>query len=331
MSQIVTDGLVGYWHYKQGLDGGLWKNISPNTEGKYDGLLNGVTLTSKGVYFDGVDDFVLLQTDFTFIPYSIEFIIDKSEQTGSQDTLIYLNSSETVKSALSISSDELHQRRIGSSTGTINSIFTIEKNKDIHIVLSNPTGSSINYYKDGVKFSRSGSVSSAPISSNGLIEIGKREFNGLNWDYFHGHIKAIRIYNRQLSDEEVLKNYSVGEEIGLPINEKILPPIVNVESSNFYKISNNQSMDSAIVSFSFNQDVEEYKLNLLGVSHDTGTNIVLEFGSYNKDVTIIQAIYYDNILQEGENRINIYGKNKDGIWTPYDNKIDDGKGGGISV
>lgn len=95
------------------------------------------------------------------------------------------------------------------------------------------------------------------------------------------------------------------------------PPFVAIEEISKMKISDEDGMNQSIISFSFDQDVTEWKVMVNGTSWDTGT--VADSGfSGTANQTITATIDWTELYQEGSNRINIYGKNSGGSWTPYE-------------
>lgn len=93
------------------------------------------------------------------------------------------------------------------------------------------------------------------------------------------------------------------------------PPTVTIVSQSQQKVSDENGVDRATVTFTFDQDVTEWKVNVLGSSHDTGT-LADSGGAVTQGTEITAEIDYTELYQEGQNRINIYGKN--GEWTPYE-------------
>ncbi len=116
-----------------------------------------------------------------------------------------------------------------------------------------------------------------------------------------------------------------------------MEPKVTVKSVSNYKISDEKGMDRSLITFQFDQPVQAFTVNVIGVSPDTG--IVAEFGSkYVSDLAkstvqqtkaktisevreftgdLVAEVDWTECYQEGNNRVNIYGKGMDGLWTPY--------------
>lgn len=93
-------------------------------------------------------------------------------------------------------------------------------------------------------------------------------------------------------------------------------PVFQLISTSSPKISDEPTKNISTVKFKFDMDVTSWKVNVLGVSPDTG--ILIDSGNtVLKDTEITIQIDWTELQQEGVNRINIYGYN--GVfWTPYD-------------
>ena len=111
-------------------------------------------------------------------------------------------------------------------------------------------------------------------------------------------------------------------------------------------LSDEIGFDKGIITFTFDQDITAYSVRCNGVSFDTGIYVedylnqdqtVLSLSQYTvgelsqrtissmeltnpiipKTTPITAEVDYTELYQEGENRINIYGKSTDGIWSNY--------------
>jgi hypothetical protein len=310
MSSVVTDGLVGYWHYQQGVSGSTWENIAPDTKGQYDGQINGAVLQSDGIYFDGVDDYVELNTFATSSVYEFEFYLSYIS-----DNLHPILVSDLSQIGLILDS-------IGDFFGTPS--FVGSNLMFSPLALSKDVPYKINFiinlnYQTETLFVNNleilGQVYNDPI-------ILKNLSNGFNIAYFeglflHGKITSIKVYNKQLTTQERQQNSQVGTSIGLedepPIAEPPTPTIININKNT---ISDEPNMDRATVTFTFDQDVTEWRVRTIGTDHDTGI-LADSGGAVSAGTEITAEVDYTELYGEGQNRVNIYGKNADGQWTPY--------------
>lgn len=117
-------------------------------------------------------------------------------------------------------------------------------------------------------------------------------------------------------------------------------PIVNITNISKTKVSDETGMDKCNVTFEVNENFHEYKLNINGVSYDTGTNIehgqrTVEWIATNETVESLAQNYTvesmarfispitveiddSELINEGTNRINIYAKNTSNVWSLYE-------------
>jgi hypothetical protein len=109
---------------------------------------------------------------------------------------------------------------------------------------------------------------------------------------------------------------------GTWVDETVEPtpsaPSVSSLSSSRDTISDESGADISTVTFSFDTDVIQWTVNVSGTSPETG--IVADYGgSVVAGNNIVATIDWTELEQEGPNRINIYGMNANGDWTPYEN------------
>jgi hypothetical protein len=318
---IVTDGLVGYWHYQQGVSGSTWENIAPATKGQHNGQIDGAVLQSDGMYFDGVDDGIHIPNVPQVESYTLDMIFKRDKDvlgaigegyslSENIHVLLRLNRESTKALIYSLGSPNI----AGTSLYTVNNFqanlnelvylnVTFERNNDGYIVKTYRNGSFLTEF-------------TASKRDEGLgtdFYFGKVDSGNVP---FGGYFKSYRIYNKVLTDAEVQQNYQNGVVVGLdeepPPQEAPKPTVLNISRNT---ISDEPNMDRATVTFTFDQDVTEWKVNVLGSSHDTGT-IADSGGAVTQGTEITAEIDYTELYQEGQNRINIYGKN--GEWTPYE-------------
>lgn len=181
--------------------GGGWKDLSGNS---FDGeLMNGVSYDSNNrgsIVFDGVDDYIncgssiQISNNFTLSVWHKNanggYIIDQGN-IGEDPT----GSLEWNGNGLSIGSNNISSV---SANGTIN---TSNWN---HIVCTF-TSSTVKFYINGVLDSTK-TASFSSFTPSGILKIGRRAFNTSS--IFSGNIGVVSIYNKVLTDSEVLQNYN---------------------------------------------------------------------------------------------------------------------------
>jgi len=142
---------------------------------------------------------------------------------------------------------------------------------------------------------------------------------------------------RDLFDDDSLNSANVSRTV----NAVTLPePKVTIVSVSHTKISDEAGMNTADITFTFDIDTTAFTVNVNGVSYDSGvvahsgggksvadlsTMTVLDLSSSTvQQVSVIAAGYeivaeidWTELYAEGDNRVNIYGKNTDGVWSSY--------------
>ncbi|QST02512.1 WxL domain-containing protein (plasmid) [Pontibacillus sp. ALD_SL1] len=212
--EIVTDGLVAYWHYHEGFDetGGVWENQAPATKGQYDGTIQGASLHEDGVWFDGSDDRV------TF-PFPSE--LDRKNQsftftfTFNGENLNTYPTFLTGVTFMSIGGWNLYHEFYRESDdvqlsndfiyGDYGEPLSAYENRSLTFVYDKNLYT-FSYYLDGVYYE---TLSLGfPIYLNGYTI----DNYILGYDQYKGYVQAMKFYDRVLTDEEILKNATIERE-----------------------------------------------------------------------------------------------------------------------
>lgn len=326
---IVTDGLIFYINHNHALMSGSLESIHPS-EHIYDISVNGALFSDShnGIFFDGVDDNITVSNIPKVESYSVEIaitktedrtgvIIDASEDNASNMFIFVYNSTEKNPPSVSIGSSN--------SVGTSNKgqfpktnpkeneltyiTYTFESYVNKSGVLDYIVRSYVN--NELTATNHGASFRDSDVGLGDKITIGSRSSG---FATYKGLLHSLRIYDKVLTDEEVSQNYQMGTDIGL-VSESTSPEVKSISVNN-YRVSRVIGYNVSTLEFSFNQDVVEWRVVLLGSSHDTGT-ILDSGGETISDDKVFSVIATNELFQEGENRINIYGKNADGNWTLY--------------
>lgn len=192
LSDYVQNGLVLHMDGKSGKNGNTsWDSVVGNVI-----FTNyGATFNNDHVYFDGVDDY--LSNSSYNAPTSgngtIEVVID-NEDFGQVTNLVYMSKTR-AGIGFGITSAKYILYSCGATVRT-RSIATLAK--------ASFSISNAGKYQNGQALSTSGSDYWAGQDQNTNF-IGKRKTGG----FFKGKIYSIRIYNRQLTQAEVLQNLAV--------------------------------------------------------------------------------------------------------------------------
>lgn len=253
---IVTDGLVQNWDsgfvssYPK--TGTTWKNLSVG--GINSSLVNGVGYNSENfgsLVFDGVDDVITSSAGNNYpYPYHTFEIWVKSSGLAPgmvQGGLLGLDYGRVVTITSTGNIQYSLYTGVGANQGLLFSVSTtgvnVFDNNWHHIVCSR--GESVyEMYVDGVLNKTGG---------NG----GQSTWNGLNtWSSMTsvignnpnnsnlkllGNISSVRIYNRQLTLQEVLQNYRAGLQRYIPTNGLVLS--LDAQNTNLYATSPTTAYD----------------------------------------------------------------------------------------
>lgn len=244
MSQIVTNGLISYYHSNQGVSGNTWNNIAPATIGKYNGVITGATNQAEGMYFDGIDDSVVtpaIQSVDGSNKYEIEVYFKTPLVDVSEGNILGLYGATTIDMetyyqeiiALGVSDDGL---TVAPPDETI--IYnTTQRNtiKKISMTIDIATNTYYVYVDDvlvGGNIIDAIGVKLYNLTS-GSLSIGAIYYNGDFFSPFIGHIISMKIYNRHLTNNERVQNSSVGTNVGLqPVTVTNPPnPVSNLRST----------------------------------------------------------------------------------------------------
>lgn len=223
-SQILNDGLVLYLDAKNPKSyvgtGTAWSDLSKN--GNTATLTNGPTFSNSNggsIVFDGINDYVSvpysknlgLSSGVTFDlflkPASLSTyqVIFNCTTTGTT-TMLYIGQSELAYSAF--------RPHISLSTGyyygSISYQFSI--NNWYHVCYSYSSSNGFMSYVNAVPYSVQWSGATPPTGAT-VTSFSNPDSLSIGYDtrgvlYYSGSFSSFRIYNRQLSDNEVLQNYN---------------------------------------------------------------------------------------------------------------------------
>jgi hypothetical protein len=218
---VPTNGLVGYWPFNG--------NANDESGNGNHGTVNGATLTTdkNGVFakaynFDGVDDFIQIANSsslsFSGNNISISFWINvQSFPSGSFNDIIVSKQSGSGSTQSGFNVHQANQTSIGllvssgsnaggpGGTSVISDISNYQNFHNITLIYSNGIASS---YLDG-QLVNNYSNQTAIIGSNTLpLLFGKANWSNINANPFNGILDEICIYNRLLSQQEIIALYT---------------------------------------------------------------------------------------------------------------------------
>lgn len=320
MAGIVKDGLIGYWHPKQRHEGNKLINIARdiNPTSFPDLIVYGATNNGESLYFDGVDDHLRSETIVADLienkTYTLEIRFKLYE-------LLAVNPIATLASRdmLYIKTTEGEGLNIGNNGRThvlAGKIYEYET-YTITYVMEYVTELSmlLTTYLNG-------EILGDKLPFNSTNRHTDMRFMGSSSSsiFSKGEIFSIRLYEKGLTQSEVLQNLSVGNNLGLDEDEyeeePENPPNVTILSVSEEKISNQPNKNVSIIEFMFDKPVLEWRVNVFGSSWDTGF-LADSGGASQANEPLFAEIDWTELQQEGKNKINIYGKDFNGNWTPY--------------
>lgn len=240
----ITTGLVA--HYK--MDGNAQDASGFNNHGTQQGGVNFTTATDrfgvagKAAGFDSVDDIIVLPE--TIINYqSSEYSI--SSWVKPNDNIGHIFYSGTASGEIAMIYDKQNNRfqfQVKLSNDTWYNVYytNVIPNQYYHLIGTYKKGEKVKLFVNGQSIGNLSipnlNLCKYPICNNFNIpsSIGARNYNGLNFK-FKGTLDEIRVYNRTLSDADVLALYNLENNANLT-NVKIEPILENINQTNYVKI-----------------------------------------------------------------------------------------------
>jgi len=210
-------------------------NDSLDYSGSNDGIATGATLNSSsgqlyGAFqFDGVNDFINLSNDTSLTPTNAISISAwfKTPSTPSVQQIISNLQSGSRGYDISISAGGNIVWQIGNGVAFIDSATSLNMLDDdvFHHVVGTWDGGLLRIYVDGVEGAYDTQDSTAtisPASGDTFIGIFGPQIGGPG-NFFNGTIDEVMIFNKSLSDSEVLQLYfGVVNMKGIPFGEAVL-------------------------------------------------------------------------------------------------------------
>jgi hypothetical protein len=255
-TQIVTNGLVGYWNSLKGVNGSTWLNIAPNNS-ESNGVISGATIStlnnSTGMYLASGT------TNHIDIP------VPTALQSVTSATLEFRVNTDSTSGNIVISSDTKKLLYVYNNgiplTGIFDTTYTdwrynppgtpFTNNVDNYITITADTSTgTITIYVNGVQ-KGSYTTTIGTISNDNVFRLGNW---GSNTMAKSAIIDNIRMYNRVLTQAEITQNYNNGNAIGLPseaYTKSLSDSVIisdNIANNYSIKLNDSISCSDAIVS-----------------------------------------------------------------------------------
>jgi len=223
----MSDGLVGHWKMDEtATTSGAIDASGNGNNGTYVG---GASTTAgkfgKGGGFDGTDDYVDCGTFETIEGVNALSVSAWIKWSGVADQLTGRANILGKEKAISFRSDDTGHEifldlNIGNTWHNSGSSITAIDDGVWHHVVGNYDGEYIRIFVDGVEENRtaySGAITTSATDYN--LSIG----NIVNLQHWTGQIDEVRVYNRALSQDEVIKlyEYAPGPVLHLKMDEKV--------------------------------------------------------------------------------------------------------------
>jgi hypothetical protein len=216
-SYVPTNGLLGYWPFN-----GNANDVSVNGN---NGTANGVTLSAdrfgtanSSYFFDGVNDNVLLPNmglhdDFTISGFINAASLASSDGPEDLYSIIGDNNGWTNPDFHWHVNNAVTQAVIAANTPLLDSTFNLNNclNQWVHVACTYETGQYTRMFINGQQIGDS--VAAVIMPSLEDLAIGS-QFN--NSRFWHGHLDDFGIWNRVLSQQEIVGLCLAGQDPCLP-------------------------------------------------------------------------------------------------------------------
>lgn len=214
--EYISDGLIGYYDGYQGAekkgDKYIWKDLSGSgNHGEMVGFDYSSTPQQGALTFTGKEYVKLPQMNYEQITLEVVMspgtsgtmqIVGNLESGGY--ALVYYNAPQALLFQVNVNGTYLidgSKNLYGNFTNSINRMVYASGSYD---------NAKATFYQNGTKYEIAAAGTITKPQSNTIMTIGANS-SGANasQEYFIGKIYAVRIYNRALSEDEVLHNYQV--------------------------------------------------------------------------------------------------------------------------
>lgn len=214
--EYISDGLIGYYDGYQGAekkgDKYIWKDLSGSgNHGEMVGFDYSSTPQQGALTFTGKEYVKLPQMNYEQITLEVVMspgtsgtmqIVGNLESGGY--ALTYYNAPQALLFQVNVNGTYLidsSKNLYGNFTNSINRMVYASGSYD---------NAKATFYQNGTKYEIAAAGTITKPQNNTIMMIGANPAgNAVQQEYFVGKVYAVRIYNRALSEDEVLHNYQV--------------------------------------------------------------------------------------------------------------------------
>lgn len=211
----VKEDLILYYDFKGITNTNVDKEtIRDLSSGGNNGLLHNFMYTDNGGYnnglhFDGIDDYISTFVNIDGFGATFSFSIDAESNAGS----FYIMSGESSYVFIRKNGNNLDISLLNSSSKqelfSLSNFFVNNIGKQSITILIDATNKAVKFYKNGSLLKTF--EMSSDVKMN--MKIDKLGRSNMNSGYFYkGKLYSVKIYDKPLSDEEILHNYNLEKE-----------------------------------------------------------------------------------------------------------------------
>ena len=210
----INHNLVVWYDFKGLTNESFNKDIANDLTNNSNGSLKNFSYSSgsgynNGLLFDGIDDYISTLVNIDGFGATFSFSIDVESNTGS----FYIMSGESLYVFIRKNGNNLDISLLNSSGKqelfSLINFFLNNIGKQSITILIDATNKKVKFYKNG------GLLKTFEMSSDAKMnmKIDKIGRSSMNSGYFYkGKLYSLKIYDKPLSDEEILHNYNLEKE-----------------------------------------------------------------------------------------------------------------------
>ena len=316
INDYVQDGLeMNLDGIEHGTESSIWLDSSGKGN---NGTINGnATFSNNSLSLDGTDDYVELG-NYNYPNLTIETVFDMKGNTSTTYKDILYNLYGNCGYEFSVSSNYIKFGYYLNSSTSLKSLLTsLSKAKNKIYYAMTFDGTAFKTYMNGILIKNIAVSGGIKYDENNIsnVILGAGKNGEVLQKFFKGNVYSARIYNKALTEEEIIKNYNIDEKRYNITNKKLTSntsfgTVTSESGENPYKVFDG-NLDTNWSSESQNESYIDYKMTtkttLFGFKI-YGSDI----SKYPKEIELLgsnDGINYNTILtkdleQKGLNEYN---------------------------